>query len=96
VKTLLTLLACVADGVIVGAVIGGLLGYLQRRRSALAHQREQVRRRYTTLVHRGINVQLSLSEQREMMRLSQRWCELGLPQTPLGGPLPERQVALVG
>ena len=90
---LLTLLACVVDGVIVGAVIGGLLGYLQRRRSALAHQREQVRRRYTTLVHRGINVKLSLSEQHEIERLSRQWCELGLAQTPLGAPVPERQMS---
>ena len=39
---------------------------------------------------------MSWMEIHTLTRLSQRWCELGLPQTPLGGPLPERQVALVG
>jgi hypothetical protein len=92
--TLLTLLACVADGAIVGAVIGGLLGYYrQRRRSPLAHERERVRRRYTALLDQGFNAPLSAPEQREILWLSQRWCELGLPQTPLGAPFPERQMS---
>ena len=52
-KTLLTLLACVADGAIVGAVIGGLLGHWRKRRSALAHERERVRQRYVVLLNLG-------------------------------------------
>jgi hypothetical protein len=88
--TFWTLLACVADGAIVGAVIGGLLGYRSRAWSALAHERERVRQRYIVLLDRGGNLPLSLSEQQEIQRLSQRWCELGLPQTPLGAPFPER------
>ena len=80
--TLWTLLACVADGAIVGAAIGGLLGYYRQRRLSFAHERERVRSRYIALLDRGLDVQLSLSEQHEIERLSQRWCELGLPQTP--------------
>jgi hypothetical protein len=91
VKTLLTLLACVADGAIVGAVIGGLLGHWRKRRSALAHERERVRQRYVVLLNLGLNTPLSLSEQHEIERLSLRWCKLGLPQTPLGAPFPERR-----
>ena len=92
-KTLLTLLACVADGAIVGAVIGGLLGHWRKRRSALAHERERVRQRYVALLNLGLNTPLSLSEQHEIERLSLRWCKLGLPQTPLGAPFPERQMS---
>ena len=79
-----TLLACVADGSIVGAVIGGLLGWKHRRSILPDTERERVHQRYTALLDRGLNAPLSASEQREIMRLSQRWCELGLPQTPLG------------
>jgi hypothetical protein len=89
-----TLLACVADGAIVGAVIGGLLGYRKHRRSIPRDtEREWVRQRYIALLDRGLNAPLSASEQREIMRLSRRWCELGLPQTPLGAPFPERQMS---
>jgi hypothetical protein len=88
--TFWTLLACVADGAIVGTAIGGLLGYRYRTWTTLAQKRERVRQRYIALLDRGINLPLSLSEQQEIQRLSQRWCELGLPQTPLGAPFPER------
>jgi hypothetical protein len=88
--TFWTLLACVADGAIVGALIGGLLGYRSRAWSALAYERERVRERYVVLLDRGVKLPLSLSEQQEVPCLSQRWCELGLPQTPLGAPFPER------
>ena len=29
----------------------------------------------------------------EIMQLSQRWCDAGLPQTPVGAPFPERQMS---
>ena len=60
VKTLLMLLACVAEGAIVGAMIGGLLGHWRKRRSALAHERERVRQRYVALLNLGLNTPLSL------------------------------------
>jgi len=89
-----TLLACVGDGAIVGAVIGGALGYRQRqRRIKRAQEREWVRQRYTALLDQGVNASLSPPEQREIMQLSQRWCDAGLPQTPLGAPFPERQMS---
>jgi hypothetical protein len=91
--TFWTLLACVADGAIVGAVIGGLLGYRQRRRPERLHEREWVRQRYTALLDRGFNAPLSLPKQREVTQLSRRWCELGLPQTPLGAPFLDRQIS---
>jgi hypothetical protein len=91
--TLWTLLACVADGAIVGAFFGGLLGYWKNRRLIpCLTEREWVRQRYTALIDRGINAPLSLPDQREIRHLSQRWCELGLPQTPLGAPFPDRQM----
>ena len=91
--TFWTLLACVADGAIVGAVIGGLLGYWQRRRFERAHEREWVHQRYIDLLDHGINAPLSPPEQSEIMQLSQRWRELGLPQTALGAPFPEREMS---
>jgi hypothetical protein len=91
--TFWTLLACVADGAIVGAVIGGLLGYWQRRRFERPHEREWVRHRYIDLLDHGINAPLSPPEQSEIMQLSRRWRELGLPQTPLGSPFPEREMS---
>jgi hypothetical protein len=91
--TFWTLLACVADGAIVGAVIGGLLGYRQRWGFERAHEREWVHQRYINLLDHGINAPLSPLEQSEVTQLSQRWRELGLPQTPLGAPFPEREMS---
>jgi hypothetical protein len=91
--TLWTLLACVADGAIIGAIISGLLGYRRRRLLEHAHEREWVRQRYIALLDRGYNAPLSTPEQREIIRLSRRWSELGLPRTPLGAPFPERQMS---
>ena len=97
--TLWTLLACVADGAIVGAFFGGLLAYRKNRRSIQyltererVPEREWVRQRYIALLDRGLSAPLPLPDQQEIGRLSQRWCELGLPQTPLGAPFPERQM----
>ena len=97
--TLWTLLACVADGAVVGAFFGGLMAYWKNRRSIpyLAErervpEREWVRRRYIALLDRGLSAPLSPPDQEEIRHLSQRWCELGLPQTPLGAPFPERQM----
>lgn len=91
--TLWTLLACVADGAIVGAFFGGLLAYWKNRRSIpCLTEREWVRQRYIALLDRGLSGPLPLPEQHEIRHLSQRWCDLGLPQTPLGAPFPERQM----
>jgi hypothetical protein len=89
--TLWTLLACVADGAIVGAFFGGLLAYRKNRRPYLT-EREWVRQGYIALLDRALSGPLPLPDQQEIGRLSQRWCELGLPQTPLGAPFPERQM----
>jgi uncharacterized iron-regulated membrane protein len=60
--TLWTLLACVADGAVVGAFFGGLMAYWKNRRSIpyLAErervpEREWVRRRYIALLDRGLS-----------------------------------------
>jgi hypothetical protein len=91
--TLWTLLACVADGAIVGAFFGGLLAYWKNRRSIpCLTEREWVRQRYIALLDRGLSAPLSLPEQQDIRHLSQRWCELGLPRTPLGAPFAERQM----
>jgi hypothetical protein len=91
--TLWTLLACVADGAVVGAFFGGLMAYWKNRRSIpYLAEREWVRRRYIALLDRGLSAPLSPPDQEEIRHLSQRWCELGLPQTPLGAPFPERQM----
>ena len=91
--TLWTLLACVADGAIVGAFFGGLLAHWKNRRSIpRLTEREWVHQRYIALLDRGISAPQSLPDQQEIRHLSQRWCELGLPQTPLGAPFPERQM----
>ena len=91
--TLWTLLACVADGAFVGAFFGGLLAYWKNRRSIpYLTEREWVRQRYIALLDRGLSAPLPLPDQQEIRHLSQRWCELGLPQTPLGAPFPERQM----
>jgi uncharacterized iron-regulated membrane protein len=97
--TLWTLLACVADGAIVAAFFGGLLAYWKNRRSIpyltereRVPEREWVCQRYIALLDRGLSAPLSLPDQQEIRHLSQRWCELGLPQTPLGAPFPERQM----
>jgi hypothetical protein len=73
-------------------VIGGLLGYWRRRRHERSNKREWVRQHYIAFLDRGFNAPLSLPEQREIMQLAQRWSELGLPQTPLGAPFPERRL----
>ena len=52
-----------------------------------------MRQRYIALLDQGVNASLSPPERREIMQLSQRWCEVGLPQTPLGAPFPERQMS---
>ena len=91
--TLWTLLACVADGAFVGAFFGGLLAYWKNRRSIpYLTEREWVHRRYIAMLDRGLSAPLPLPDQQEIRHLSQRWCELGLPQTPLGAPFPERQM----
>jgi hypothetical protein len=97
--TLWTLLACVADGAVVGAFFGGPMAYWKNRCSIpyltereRVPEREWMRRRYIALLDRGLSAPLLPPDQEEIRHLSQRWCELGLPQTPLGAPFPERQM----
>jgi hypothetical protein len=52
-----------------------------------------VRQRYINLIDHGINAPLSPPDQSEIMQLSQRWREHGLPQTALGAPFLEREMS---